>query len=132
MTKEICGSVSTNWDWSSDSASPVQQKLSQNRGSFHLWDTHFSSEHPIAESALLWISVIVAATVLAVPVVVTALCMDLPADFACRELFRVDIPVRGIGCQCGYDAGEVASSYVLCGGPYHVCRGDCSCHGYLS
>jgi hypothetical protein len=62
MTKEICGSVSTNWDWSSESTSPAQQKLSQNRGSSHFWDTHFSSEHPIAESALLWISVIVAVT----------------------------------------------------------------------
>jgi hypothetical protein len=43
---------------------------------------------------------IVAVTVLAVSVVVvaTTLCLDLPADFACWELFRVDIRVGGIGC----------------------------------
>jgi hypothetical protein len=58
---------------------------------------------------------IVAVRVLAVVpvvVVVTTLCVDLPSDFTCRELFRVDIPVRGIGGQRGYDPGEVASRYV--------------------
>src|ERR1700746_1881810 len=58
--------------------------------------------------------------------------MDLPADFACRELFVVDIPVCGIGCQCGYDRSEVTSSYVLSRGPYHACRSDCSGNGHLS
>ena len=97
--------------------------------------TIFSNEHPIAESALLWISMIVAVRVLAavaVVIVVATLCLDLPSDFTCRELFRVDIPVRSIGGQCGYDPGEVASRYVLCGGPHHACRRDCSCHGHLS
>ena len=97
--------------------------------------TIFSNEHPIAESALLWISMIVAVRVLAVVavvIVVATLCLDLPSDFTCRELFRVDIPVRGIGGQCGYDPGEVAGRYVLCGGPHHACRRDCSCHGHLS
>jgi hypothetical protein len=44
------------------------------------------------------VSVIVGVLVLAVVpvVVVTTLCVDLPADFACRELFRVDIPVSGV------------------------------------
>jgi hypothetical protein len=54
-----------------------------------LRDTHsFSREHPIAESALLWVSVIMVVFVLAVAtvmVVVTIPCMDLPADFARRE-----------------------------------------------
>jgi hypothetical protein len=31
-------------------------------------------------------------------------------------LFRVDIRVGAMGCQCGYDPGEVASRHVLCGG----------------
>jgi len=95
-----------------------------------------ASEHLIAESALLCLSAIVAVLVPAfVPVVMfvmATLCMDLPADFACWELFCMDIPVCGIGCQCGYDPGEVASSYVLCGGPYHTCRGDGSGHRHLS
>ena len=76
--------------------------------------------------------VVVFVLVVPVVVVVTTHGMDLPTDFACRELFRVDISVSSIGCQSGYDAGEVARRDVLCGGSYNACRGDCSRHGHLS
>ena len=78
------------------------------------------------------IVVVFVLAVVPVVVVVTTHGMDLPTDFACRELLGVDISVSGIGCQSGYDAGEVARSNVLCGGSYHACRGECSRHGHLS
>lgn len=52
--------------------------------------------------------VVLVLAVVPLAVVVTTLCMDLPADFACRELFRVDIPVSGIGCERRYYSGEIA------------------------
>src|SRR5689334_15643889 len=98
---------------------PPGPRCRKNRKSFHT----LTSEHLLATSALLWVLVIVAVLVPAfvpvVLVVVTTLCTDLSADFACWELFRMNIPVCGIGCQCGYDSSEIASSYVLRGGPYH-------------
>lgn len=57
--------------------------------------------------------------------VVMMLFMDLSADLACGELFCVDIPVSGIGGRRSHDLVEVASRHILCGRPYHVCRGNC-------
>src|SRR5260370_24913791 len=96
-----------------------ERSLPRSRFAIGLWDTHiFSSAHPVAESALLSVSAVVLVLAVVPVVLVTALCMDLSANFACRELLRVDISVCGIGCQLGYHPGELAARNVLSGGPY--------------
>jgi hypothetical protein len=66
--------------------------------------------------------------VLLTPAIVPLTPAYLAADFACRELDGMDVPISGVRPQRVHESVEVADGQILCRGPDHAGRREHACH----